>query len=259
MGSSCSRNVPIVERPRAIDEEVCCICMQRMNADDRFLLKCNHAFCKTCISRWMEVGTTCPSCRAAISGIETIATMRTELLSYSILLAALLHGAQHESMKGLLWMAYCVTEPWNEEREFASNDMLKVLIPDAFSNELRDRRADVERHKAALDLISSPGVMYADLIESIKVSVANNGTRETVAKFSCDDLDKTYVDTALSRSFARFMEYAPEYVDDPVFELLKGEDDIRVLAKKMKGKAAQLNAMTDAAEFMGALKSLIPQ
>ena len=198
--------------------------MQRMNADDRFSLECNHAFCRTCIRRWMEVGTTCPSCRTAIRGIETIATMRTELLSYSILLAALLYGEQHESMKGLLWMAYCVTEPWNEEKEFASNDMLKVLIPDAFSNELRDRMADVERHKAALDLISLPDVKYAGLIESIKVSVAAIGMRETVAKFSAD-LDETYVDTALSRSLTRFMEYAPEYVDDPVFEQLKGEDE----------------------------------
>ena len=224
---------------------------------DRFSLSCKHAFCKTCIHDWMKVGTTCPCCRTAISGIETIATLRTELLAYSILLAALLHGAQHENTKGLLWMAYCVTEPWNEEREFASNDMLKMLIPDAFSNELRGVRAAVERHKAALDLISSPDAKYTDLIASIKVSVASIGTRATVAKFSAD-LDETYVDAALSRTIARLVEYGPKHVDDPVFEQLKGDDDIKVLVKKMKDVAAELDVMAKD-NFMYRLKSLITQ
>ena len=67
------------------------------------------------------------------------------------------------------------------------------------------------------------------------------------------------MDTALSHSLTRFMEYAPEYVYDPVFEQLKGDDNIRVFAQKMKGIAAQLNAKTEAADFMGALKLLILQ
>lgn len=48
------------------DDCICCIC-QEVLEDPRETLTCQHAFCQTCISLWLEEHTSCPSCRCPLS------------------------------------------------------------------------------------------------------------------------------------------------------------------------------------------------
>eukprot|EP01130_Rhizamoeba_saxonica_P017446 TRINITY_DN8461_c0_g1_i1.p1 TRINITY_DN8461_c0_g1~~TRINITY_DN8461_c0_g1_i1.p1 ORF type:complete len:203 (-),score=44.73 TRINITY_DN8461_c0_g1_i1:55-663(-) len=43
-----------------VDENECCICMDRMS---EIVLNCNHAFCEECLLEWNKRSETCPYCR----------------------------------------------------------------------------------------------------------------------------------------------------------------------------------------------------
>ena len=42
----------------------CSICYE--NIKDKRTLKCDHSFCKRCISKWIEKSNSCPCCRTKI-------------------------------------------------------------------------------------------------------------------------------------------------------------------------------------------------
>jgi len=41
-------------------------------ADKTILKKCNHSFCKDCISKWLLRNTSCPNCRTHVSYTDTL-------------------------------------------------------------------------------------------------------------------------------------------------------------------------------------------
>ena len=43
------------------DDTPCVICFQLPN--NPVALKCNHCFCRQCVSRWLKENNTCPICR----------------------------------------------------------------------------------------------------------------------------------------------------------------------------------------------------
>jgi len=48
----------------------CPICMNYCSKDKTITLRCNHTFCKTCISKWISTNSTCPCCRYYITNIN---------------------------------------------------------------------------------------------------------------------------------------------------------------------------------------------
>tara|TARA_Y100001935_G_C17291614_1_gene503681 strand:- start:198 stop:839 length:642 start_codon:yes stop_codon:yes gene_type:complete len=64
----------------------CSICMKTKSRDKFQRTKCNHIFCKDCLSQWFENNSTCPNCRENLIGNEeyinnniTIAAIENDL------------------------------------------------------------------------------------------------------------------------------------------------------------------------------------
>jgi hypothetical protein len=54
------------EGTNSINDE-CCVCMEEIESNDKFTLKCNHSYCANCIfASCNSVGHFCPLCRTEI-------------------------------------------------------------------------------------------------------------------------------------------------------------------------------------------------
>ena len=49
-----------------MEEEVCCICLEKLD-DYALNLKCRHRFHTNCITKWLKNKTNCPTCRTFIN------------------------------------------------------------------------------------------------------------------------------------------------------------------------------------------------
>ena len=48
----------------------CPICMNNIISDQICLTNCSHSFCYDCLSRWLLIRNTCPSCREEIQSFK---------------------------------------------------------------------------------------------------------------------------------------------------------------------------------------------
>lgn len=55
---------PLVQCKDKSNESKCPICIG--DIINKKATKCNHSFCESCIDKWLETNTTCPSCRAIL-------------------------------------------------------------------------------------------------------------------------------------------------------------------------------------------------
>lgn len=55
-------------------DEVCSICLEKIETGDDESLPCSHSFHRECIGRWNEVERTCPVCRRRVGDEESVLT-----------------------------------------------------------------------------------------------------------------------------------------------------------------------------------------
>jgi hypothetical protein len=45
-------------------DNLCAICLENFNLENKVTLNCNHYFCKVCIEEWSKYKSSCPMCRS---------------------------------------------------------------------------------------------------------------------------------------------------------------------------------------------------
>ena len=270
MGNSCSSSlvskqshlvyVPTVPLETiSTSEPECSICLEKFGNKKFCELQCSHKFCEKCIEPWLERSTTCPNCRKAIDCFDTIKSLRGELLCMSMMIDTILNGEEHETMKGVLWMAYDINDPESLNRRFHSSDIIKALLfndDNGDNNELLRLKIEVATYKTAIYLIAIKGQAEMDVL----IAKTHTMLKETplLAILSMSILTD-YVDVDFSRFIQYFFKVGnqPKYLNDPAFQKIKSDVEMKVFLQAIKANKKKLKSIgEDEEKFMEELRNL---